>query len=134
MSENFQLLIGKNAERESPNTQAINNMYNEDEFPPYYVNGPNSAQVNMTSAISLLCRYCTSLSNDQYTIYAPEWYLEKNELGIRVVILLPIVCPIIESIKVSCFPYDKFHCQECRRVRSCATRKMPKGGQHWRLV
>ncbi|KAJ3665477.1 hypothetical protein Zmor_000970 [Zophobas morio] len=94
-----ELLIGKNAERESPNTQAINNMYNEDEFPPYYVNGPNSAQVNMTSAISLLCRYCTSLSNDQYTIYAPEWYLEKNELGIRVVILLPIVCPIIESIK-----------------------------------
>jgi hypothetical protein len=101
----LQLLIGKNYERESPSKADIVNMYNEDEVEPYYVNGPNSAQVNMTSAVSLLCRYCSSLSCDQYTTYAPEWYIEEqnNILGnkVRVVIRLPIVCPITEPIMVS---------------------------------
>jgi hypothetical protein len=101
----LQLLIGKNYERESPSKADIVNMYNEDEVEPYYVNGPNSAQVNMTSAVSLLCRYCSSLSCDQYTTYAPEWYIDEqnNILGnkVRVVIRLPIVCPITEPIMVS---------------------------------
>lgn len=82
-------------------------MYNEDELPPYYVDGPGSAQVNMLSAIPLLCQYCASLPSDIYTLYTPEWYIEeKLEGGLlsnklcRVVIMLPTICPIVDLIEV----------------------------------
>lgn len=82
-------------------------MYNEDELPPYYVDGPGSAQVTMLSAIPLLCQYCASLPSDVYTAYAPEWYVdEKEDMSFedsklfRVVILLPTICPIVDVIEV----------------------------------
>ncbi|KAF7283787.1 hypothetical protein GWI33_022827 [Rhynchophorus ferrugineus] len=94
------LLFAKNMEREGPSESDINNMYHEDPLPPYYVNGPNSAKVDMTSAISLLCTYCNSLSQD--VELAPELYLEFNnnsfEKKVRVVIDLPTICPLTESI------------------------------------
>lgn len=75
-------------------------MYNELEMPPYVV---NSARVDLLSAIPLLCQYCQSFSSDQYTVYAPEWYLETNALNrVRVVILMPLPCPIKEPVQVGC--------------------------------
>lgn len=78
-------------------------MYHEDPIPPYYTNGPNSAKVDMTSAISLLCSYCQSLSKN--IELAPELYSECDESStekrIRVIIDLPTVCPLNESITVS---------------------------------
>lgn len=78
-------------------------MYNEDKLEPYYVNGPNSAQVNMNSSISLLCRYCQSFHGDHYLFYSPQWYLENNPDNneVRVVIFLPTLSPILEPIIVS---------------------------------
>lgn len=77
-------------------------MYNEDEVKPYYVNG---ARVDLVSATPLLCQYCSSLSRDQYTIYAPDWYCEEkktsvNVISVRVVIYMPTACPILEPIEV----------------------------------
>lgn len=73
-------------------------MYNELEFPPYVVNG---SRIDLLSAVALLCQYCQSFSSDVYTVYAPEWYYEKNSLHLqRVVILMPLPCPIKEPIKV----------------------------------
>ncbi|KAJ8969648.1 hypothetical protein NQ314_001650 [Rhamnusium bicolor] len=96
-------LIGKNMERPEPTQEEIERMYNEDELPPYYVNGPGSAQVNMRSAIPLLCQYCTSLPSDVYTVYTPEWYIKDKEVGLEtlhcVVILLPTICPIRDMIE-----------------------------------
>ncbi|XP_057660796.1 endoribonuclease Dicer [Diorhabda carinulata] len=91
-------LIGTNSEREDPSVKDIVAMYNEDIIPPYYVNGPTSAQVNMTSAISLLCQYCMSLPSDIYTVRAPDWFFRMVDQKISVVILLPVVCPILDEI------------------------------------
>lgn len=91
-------LIGTNSEREEPSQDDIDAMYNEDEIPPYYVNGPNSAQVNMISATSLLCQYCMSLPSDMYTVRAPDWFCRMIDKKISVVILLPVICPILDEI------------------------------------
>ncbi|CAH0552970.1 unnamed protein product [Brassicogethes aeneus] len=90
-------LIGKNMERPQPTQQDLMEMYNENPLPPYYVDGPNSANVNMLSAIALLCQYCQSLPTDGYTVYAPDWYIEKKEKT-RVHIMMPTICPIVEPI------------------------------------
>lgn len=70
---------------------------------PYYVKGPESAQVDMVTAIPLLCHYCNSLPSDMYTVYAPDWYIERadDNVNCRVVILMPLLCPITEPIVVS---------------------------------
>lgn len=103
----FQYLVGRNDEREQPTNEEINNMYHEDPLPPYYVDGPNSAYVDMNGSISLLCHYCSTLQSDIYTTYAPEWYIEKKktslEMLVRVVILLPVVSPLRDIIEVSTF-------------------------------
>lgn len=85
-------------------------MYNEDKLEPYFVNGPNSAQVNMNSSISLLHRYCSSFQTDQYLSYFPEWYLQKHPDNgtVQVVIYLPILSPILDPITVSYFLYKMF--------------------------
>lgn len=76
-------------------------MYEEDELPPYYVNGPNSARVDIVSAISLLSQYCNSLPCDKYTTFAPELFYEQSLQGLRVTIVMPTICPITEPITVS---------------------------------
>nr|WJM99459.1 endoribonuclease dicer 2 [Ips calligraphus] len=93
-----QLLIGKNNSRTEPTPQEIQQMYNEDELPPYYVNGPNSARVDMVSAISLLSQYCNSLPCDKYTTFAPELFYEESLQGLRVTIVMPTICRINEPI------------------------------------
>lgn len=75
-------------------------MYDEDALPPYYVDGPGSAHVNMVSAVSLLFTYCNSFVSDAYTSYVPNWYLDRMELGASVIIEMPTVCPYIKPIKV----------------------------------
>ncbi|XP_044259487.1 endoribonuclease Dicer [Tribolium madens] len=114
------LLIGKNSERDHPNASEINNMYNEDKLEPYYVNGPNSAQVNMASSVALLCRYCDNLASDKYTTYAPEWYFEKdsNSSKLRVFIFLPTVCPIIEPI-VGPYMWNKKDAKRAAALVAC---------------
>ncbi|GJQ77072.1 Dcr-2 [Trypoxylus dichotomus] len=92
-------LIGKNELRKGPDIGDIQELYNEDPLPPYYVNGPGSAHVTMTGAVSLLSTYCNSLESDVYTSYAPNWYAEKIDNSISVVIELPIVCPYIDPIQ-----------------------------------
>lgn len=95
-------LIGKNTLRTEPDMIDIEKMYNEDEIPPYYTNGANSAKITMLSAIALLCHYCNCIPCDVYTSYQPEWYVEQSEntKDQRVVIVLPIKCPIKEYIYV----------------------------------
>ncbi|CAH1963375.1 unnamed protein product [Acanthoscelides obtectus] len=93
------LLIGKNKHRRLPDEKDIKRMYDEDELPPYYVNGPGSAQINMQNAIALLCHYYASLPSDEYTTYAPEWFSEERSDGsFRVVIHLPTVCPVLDVV------------------------------------
>ncbi|CAH1110958.1 unnamed protein product [Psylliodes chrysocephalus] len=92
-------LIGKNIEREEPSQQDIEAMYRENEIAPYYVAGPGSAQVNMTSAISLLCQYCQSLPSDVYTSLTPDWYVKHYGSKKSVVILLPTVCKLLDLIE-----------------------------------
>ncbi|EEZ99277.1 dicer-2 isoform X1 [Tribolium castaneum] len=114
------LLIGKNSERDHPNLSEIRNMYNEDKLEPYYVNGPNSAQVNMTSAVALLCRYCSNLASDKYTTYAPEWYYEEDSSSakLRVVIFLPVVCPLIDPI-VGPYMHNKKDAKRAAALVAC---------------
>nr|XP_023020794.1 endoribonuclease Dicer-like [Leptinotarsa decemlineata] len=106
-------LIGKNQERSDPSRENIEKMYNEAELPPYFVNGLDSAQVNMTSAIPLLCQYCNSLPSDMYTCHTPEWYVKKNIGGVEaddrcsVVIMLPTACPEPELLKPIEGPFMK---------------------------
>lgn len=73
-------------------------MYNEYEFAPYIV---NSARVDLLSAIALLNHYCQCFTVDKYTVYSPEWYIEHKDKALkRVVILMPLPCPIKEPIMV----------------------------------
>lgn len=96
-------LVGQNKQRSEPSQRAIDEMYNEDQLPPYYVDGPNSAKVDMVSAVSLLCSYCNSLPCDRYTDLTPAIYSEVKFLAdrtklVRVVIVLPTICPLTEPI------------------------------------
>lgn len=92
-------MVGQNDNRPEPSQYSIDRMYNELEFPPYVV---NEARVDLLSAIALLCQYCQSFNSDKYTVYAPEWYFEKNSLHmVRIAILMPLPCPIREPIMVS---------------------------------
>ncbi|XP_018331371.1 endoribonuclease Dicer [Agrilus planipennis] len=93
------ILIGRNDERDGPSEDDIQKVYNEDCLPPYYVNGPGSSQINCLNSISKLSQYCQTLASDQYTTFQPEWFLERNKEKRRVIIELPIVCPIIDQIE-----------------------------------
>ncbi|XP_048517572.1 endoribonuclease Dicer isoform X2 [Dendroctonus ponderosae] len=96
------LLVGMNKWRQKPSALRISNMYNEDELPPYYVNGPRSAKVDMVSAISLLSQYCNSLPCDKFTTLSPELYYEEKTTILddltRVTIILPTICPLTAPI------------------------------------
>lgn len=81
-------------------------MFNENEIEPYFVNGKDSAKVDMVSAISLLCQYCNSLSSSSYTVFAPEWYLKTAENRQCVIIYLPLTSGITNPIKV-CYVNNK---------------------------
>lgn len=88
-------------QRQSPTPNEIVKMYEEDEVQPYYVNGPNSACVTMTSAISLLCSYCQTLQSDLYSLQQPKWYISKGPIGgTKIYIELPTVSPLIDPIEV----------------------------------
>ncbi|KAI4458162.1 dicer-related [Holotrichia oblita] len=100
MNINKLYLIGQNDTRDGPSERDIQELYNEDELPPYYVDGPGSAHVNMVSAVSLLSTYCNSFEGDAYTSYAPNWYTEKKPPYIRVIIEMPTVCPYLKPIKI----------------------------------
>lgn len=94
-------LVGQNTTRSDPSQMEIERMYNELEFPPYIV---KSARVDLLSAVALLSQYCQSFSSDKYTTYCPEWYIEENNNNqVRVVILMPLPCPIKEPIQVDCY-------------------------------
>ncbi|KAK4883339.1 hypothetical protein RN001_006658 [Aquatica leii] len=88
-------LVGTNEARTGPDLEFCD----ENEIPPYYVNGKGSAKVDLLSAISLLCRYCLKLPSDKYTTYTPNWYLETHDTHYRVVIELPTVSNILEPIQ-----------------------------------
>ncbi|KAF2900394.1 hypothetical protein ILUMI_05788 [Ignelater luminosus] len=91
-------LVGHNETRVPPSSEQLQELYDENAIPPYYVSGPGSAQVTLLSAISLLCRYCLSLPSDKYTSYTPTWYVEELiyeiEKFYKVVVELPRVCPL----------------------------------------
>lgn len=96
-------MIGKNEERSKPSDKQIQEMYKEDLLAPYYVDGPDSAHVDMVSAVSLLCRYCVTLSSDLYTLYQPIFYMKKiNATNPKYVVYieLPTACPILEPVQV----------------------------------
>ncbi|CAG9860697.1 unnamed protein product [Phyllotreta striolata] len=96
-----QLLIGKNDEREDPSLEKIQEMYEEDPLPPYYVKGTDGAQINMRTAISLLCQYCQSLPSDIFTVLVPDWFVKQTENDMYVVVvLLPTITniPMVEGI------------------------------------
>lgn len=82
-------------------------MYNESVLPPYFVDGPGSAKIDMLSAISLLSQYCNSLPADKYTTYAPDYYKEerKSDGKCRVVIVMPLPCPIKDPVQVQPMTY-----------------------------
>lgn len=100
--------MGKNDLREDPSDENILEMYNEHHFPPFYVDGPGSAHVDMLTAIPLLAMYCNSLPSDIFTVYNPGWFVEKKVEKVnnqfvclyKVFIELPIICPILEPIEV----------------------------------
>lgn len=97
-----QFLVGKNEERDDPSLLNISSMFNEAQLEPYFVNGKDSAKVDMISAVSLLCQYCSSLSSDIYTVCAPEWYLKRDK-GKQCVIYLPLSSGITDPVEVCCF-------------------------------
>lgn len=95
------MVVSTNEVRENPSQRELEEMYQEDEVPPYFVNGPNSACVTILSAISLLCTYCQTLNSDLYTVQQPKWYLDKSETKMRkVLIQLPTICPLLDTVAV----------------------------------
>ncbi|KAK5650969.1 hypothetical protein RI129_001998 [Pyrocoelia pectoralis] len=76
---------------------------------PYYVDGPNSPQVNSLTAIPLLCLYCSYLPADKYTTYTPNWFIEhcRGSTKVRVIIELPPVSGILEPIAGPFMPSKK---------------------------
>lgn len=93
-----QFLVGKSDERTLPSKKELDEFYNEDLLPPYFVNGPNSAFVNLNAAIPLLHMYCDSLYEDKYIDCDPEWYKSGVDKKFSVTILMPAACPLTEPI------------------------------------
>lgn len=114
----FQYLVGQNLNRPKPPAEKISEMYKENILPPYVVDGPGSAKVDMLSAISLLSQYCESLPADKYTTYSIDYYKEERDESCRVVIVMPLLCPIKDPIQVK---YRKVFARSC----NCAHSRVP---------
>ncbi|XP_053604305.1 endoribonuclease Dicer [Plodia interpunctella] len=97
------ILVGKSESRVAPTEQELqSNLYEDDDIPPYVTMHGNT--LSATSAISLLNRYCSMLPHDQFTVITPMWIQENVEgkLGEKltvVTIIMPLACPVRESIK-----------------------------------
>ncbi|KAK5650697.1 hypothetical protein RI129_001726 [Pyrocoelia pectoralis] len=92
-------LVGKNEMRRDPSDD-----FKEEHvhlIPPYYVNGPESPQIDLLTSIPLLCFYCQTLPADKYTTYTPGWFIEqcKTTDRYRVTIELPPVSGVLELIE-----------------------------------
>lgn len=78
----------------------------------------NGANVDYTSAIRLVYRYCSSLSKDMFTVLAPDWNHTQHENGFLMTLLLPIQSPLNEIITVSQIfdHFYHFNCFKCDMV------------------
>ncbi|GLV37524.1 Dicer-2 [Carabus blaptoides fortunei] len=93
-------LVGQTNKRQAPTMREIEeDLYNDRDVEPYYVNGNGSAHVTATAAIQLLNRYCQSLHRDRYSMLTPKWHVKKVDDKYSVVIEMPIVCPLREPIE-----------------------------------
>lgn len=89
-------LIGSNDHRKMPDQSRINAMYEEKKI--FYVDGPGSANISESMAMSLLMMYCNSTKTDMYTKYEPVFYVEGNIDKCRVYIQMPTFCPLKDLI------------------------------------
>ncbi|XP_031345881.1 endoribonuclease Dicer-like [Photinus pyralis] len=89
-------------------------------IPPYYVDGPDSPQVNFLTAIPLLCLYCSHLPADKYTTYTPNWFVDKcpNTLNYRVTIELPPVSGVLDPIEGP-FTHSKKLAKRAAALETC---------------
>lgn len=95
------VLVGKTDERAAPTEQDLQDLYDEDDIPPYITEYGN--RLSAVSAISLLNRYCSVLPHDQFTVITPMWIQEKkivnqNTVLRSIIIIMPIECPVKEKI------------------------------------
>ncbi|KAL1457882.1 hypothetical protein WDU94_008064, partial [Cyamophila willieti] len=64
----------------------------------YYVDGLESASVSEAGAPALLYQYCNTLKYDNYSNIAPSIFRVQQNDKIKVVLCMPINCPIYEEI------------------------------------
>lgn len=100
------LLIGRTEGHREPDDQEVAAELYDNLVPPYVTSCSN---VNLTSAIPLINRYCSMLPQDKFTQLTPLWYLQKNITnGTSTVYLqLPMNCPLRELVQGKAMPTKK---------------------------
>uniref|UniRef100_UPI003AFB824B AncD1D2 n=1 Tax=synthetic construct TaxID=32630 RepID=UPI003AFB824B len=97
--------------RDAPSEEDFDSF--EDELlPPYMPYGTDGPRVTMSSAISLLHRYCSKLPSDRFTTLTPKFtYIEQNNEEenkmFRCTLRLPINSPLREPITGQPMPSKK---------------------------
>ncbi|KAF8797027.1 Endoribonuclease Dicer like protein [Argiope bruennichi] len=67
------MLQSKCHDRTAPTEEEISAHMADSVMPPYMPRGPDGPRITMSSAISVINRYCSSLPSDMATKLAPQW-------------------------------------------------------------
>ncbi|KFM82755.1 Endoribonuclease Dcr-1, partial [Stegodyphus mimosarum] len=97
------MLLSKCHNRAMPSEEEISVHMADSLIPPYMPKGARGARITMTSAISLINRYCSSLPCDMATKLTPRWEIkvvdpESNEKEYYCRLRMPINSPLRQII------------------------------------
>ncbi|XP_055947706.1 endoribonuclease Dicer-like [Argiope bruennichi] len=92
-------------------------------IPPYMPKGPDGPRITMSSAISLVNRYCASLPSDMATKLVPQWSirdidLDNNQKEYECTLRMPINSPLRQTI-VSAPMRGKKLAKMCAALKAC---------------
>ncbi|GFT77874.1 endoribonuclease Dicer [Nephila pilipes] len=73
------MLQSKCHDREMPTEEEISSHMADQVIPPYMPHGPDGPRITMSSAISLINRYCSVLPSDMATKLVPQWSISVIE-------------------------------------------------------
>ncbi|GBN04632.1 Endoribonuclease Dicer [Araneus ventricosus] len=117
------LLQSKCQDRTMPTEEEISAYMADSPIPPYMPRGPDGPRITLSSAISLVNRYCASLPSDMATKLMPQWSirvvdLDNNQKEYECTLRMPINSPLRQTI-VSTPMRRKKLAKMCAALKAC---------------
>lgn len=117
------MLQSKCHDRTMPTEDEISTHMADSEMPPYMPRGPDGPRITMSSAISLINRYCSKLPSDMTTKLVPQWSIrvvdpDNIQKEYECTLRMPINSPLRQTI-VSAPMRRKRLAKMCAALKAC---------------